>query len=67
MNIAPPYSEEDVRIAIEQGPITAAYQAASDQVIRELNQLRATEIASYLQYKQYAYMAISMLSPGKRF
>ena len=64
MNIAPPYSEEDVRIAIEQGPITAAYQAASDQVIRELNQLRATEIASYLQYKQHAYMAVSMLSPG---
>src|ERR671914_583178 len=64
MNIPPQYSEEDVRIAIEQGPITAAYQAASDQVIRELNQLRATEIASYLQYKQHAYMAVSMLSPG---
>jgi bacterioferritin len=64
MNIAPQYSEEDVRIAIEHGPITAAYQAASDQVIRELNQLRATEIASYLQYKQHAYMAVSMLSPG---
>jgi bacterioferritin len=64
MNISPLYSEEDVRIAIEQGPITAAYQAASDQVIRELNQLRATEIASYLQYKQHAYMAVSMLSPG---
>ena len=64
MNIAPQYSEEAVRIAMEQGPITAAYQAASDQVIRELNQLRATEIASYLQYKQHAYMAVSMLSPG---
>ena len=64
MNISPQYSEEDVRIVMEQGPITAAYQAASDQVIRELNQLRATEIASYLQYKQHAYMAVSMLSPG---
>ena len=64
MSIPPQYSEEDVRIAIEQGPITAAYKAAPDQVIRELNQLRATEIASYLQYKQHAYMAVSMLSPG---
>jgi bacterioferritin len=64
MNIPPQYSEEDVRIAIEQGPITEAYQAASDQIIRKLNQLRATEIASYLQYKQHAYMAVSMLSPG---
>ena len=64
MNIPPQYSEEDVRFAIEQGPITAAYKAAPDHVIRELNQLRATEIASYLQYKQHAYMAVSMLSPG---
>ncbi len=64
MSIPPQYSEEDVCIAIEQGPITEAYRAASDQVIRELNQLRATEIASYLQYKQHAYMAVSMLSPG---
>ena len=64
MNIPSQYSEEDVRIAMEQGPITEAYKAASDQVIRQLNQLRATEIASYLQYKQHAYMAVSMLSPG---
>ena len=64
MNIPSQSSEEDIRIAIEQGPITEAYKAASDQVIRELNQLRATEIASYLQYKQHAYMAVSMLSPG---
>jgi bacterioferritin len=63
MDIPPQYSE-DVRIAIEQGPITETYQAVPDQIIRELNQLRATEIASYLQYKQHAYMAVSMLSPG---
>ena len=36
MNIPPQYAE-DVQIAIEQGPITEAYQAASDQIIRELN------------------------------
>ena len=64
MNIPPQYSEEDIRIAIEHGSITEAYQAASDQIIHALNQLRATEIASYLQYKQHAYMAVSMLSPG---
>src|SRR5919106_497974 len=64
MSIPPQYSEEAVRSAIEQGPITEAYKAASDQVIRDLNQLRASEIASYLQYKQHAYMAVSMLSPG---
>src|SRR5687768_16076389 len=64
MNILPQYSEEDVRIAIEQGPITEAYQAASKQIIHALNQLRATEIASYLPYKQHAYIAVSMLSPG---
>jgi bacterioferritin len=29
-----------------------------------LNQLRATEISSFLQYKQHAFMAVSMLAPG---
>jgi len=49
---------------MERGPLTDAYQADVDWVIRELNRLRATEVASYLQYKQHAYMAVSMLSPG---
>lgn len=64
-----PYTEGawvqgDVQQAIERGPLTDAYQADANRVIQELNQLRATEIASYLQYKQHAYMAVSMLSPG---
>ena len=66
MNTPPQFSEEAVRIAMEQGPITDEYKAAPEHVIQELNQLRATEIASYLQYKQHAYMAVSMLSPGIR-
>lgn len=53
-----------IKQAIAQGPITAAYQADPQQVVHELNQLRATEITSFLQYKQHAYMAVSMLAPG---
>lgn len=56
--------EDLIRQAIEQGPITAEYQADPRQVVHELNQLRATEITSFLQYKQHAYMAVSLLSPG---
>src|SRR5262247_3052503 len=58
------YTDEDLCQAIAQGPITAEYQADSQEIIRELNKLRATEIASYLQYKHHAYMAVSLLSPG---
>lgn len=66
-----PYTEDaliqnEVNQAIERGPLTDAYQADVDWVIHELNRLRATEIASYLQYKQHGYMAVSMLSPGVR-
>jgi bacterioferritin len=53
-----------IQQAIEQGPITEAYQAEPRQVVQELNRLRATEITSFLQYKQHAYMAVSMLAPG---
>jgi bacterioferritin len=53
-----------IKQAIEQGPITEAYQADPQQIVHELNQLRATEITSFLQYKQHAYMAVSMLAPG---
>src|SRR5215475_8166772 len=58
------YTDEDLCQAIAQGPITAEYHADSQEIIRELNKLRATEIASYLQYKHHAYMAVSLLSPG---
>lgn len=58
------YSAEEVRQAIEQGAVTSEYRADLKQLIHELNQLRATEIASYLQYKQHTYMAVSLFAPG---
>ncbi len=50
--------------AIENGALTKEYQANAKQVIKELNELRSTELTSYLQYKQHAYMAVSLSSPG---
>ena len=44
--------------------VTEEYAADVQQVIRRLNELRSTEICSYLQYKQHAYMAVSLLAPG---
>ena len=58
------YSEEEVRHATEQGPITSEYQADPRAITQELNRLRATELASFLQYQQHAYMAVSLLAPG---
>src|SRR5688572_416677 len=60
------YTDEDIRQAIEQGAITEEYKADSKHLIEELNRLRATEITSFLQYKQHAFMAVSMLSPGMK-
>src|SRR5215468_1233573 len=58
------YTTEAVKQAITHGAITEAYQADPQQVIQELNRLRATEVTSYLQYKQHAYMAVSLFAPG---
>jgi bacterioferritin len=58
------YTPEDVRRAIEQGPITNEFKADPQHLVRTLNKLRSTEITSYLQYMQHAYMAVSLLSPG---
>src|SRR5262245_39045960 len=46
--------------------VTEEYRAEVQQVIRRLNELRSTEICSYLQYKQHAYMAVSLIGPGVR-
>jgi bacterioferritin len=46
--------------------VTEEYRADVEAVIRRLNQLRSTEICSYLQYKQHAYMAVSLVAPGVR-
>ena len=59
-----PYTAETIQQAIEQGPITESYHADVRHIIQQLNRLRATEITSFLQYKQHAYMAVSLLSPG---
>ena len=59
-----PYKDNELSQAIAQGPITSEYRADPQHVIQELNRLRATEFASYLQYKQHVYMAVSLLSPG---
>jgi len=57
-------TDEQIRDAIQEGPVTKQYLADPQSIIRSLNQLRSTEITSYLQYKQHSYMAVSLLSPG---
>jgi hypothetical protein len=58
------YTDDAIRQAIEQGPITEEYRADIPSLLQELNRLRATELASFLQYKQHAFMAVSLLAPG---
>jgi bacterioferritin len=58
------YTEEEAQEAVTQGAITNQYLADPRGVVSSLNRLRSTEITSYLQYKQHAYMAVSLLSPG---
>lgn len=50
--------------AIKEGAVTKQYLADPRSIANSLNRLRSTEITSYLQYKQHAYMAVSLLSPG---
>jgi bacterioferritin len=47
-----------------EGPITEEYHADPREVCEKLNLLRSTEIVTYLQYKQHAYMTVSMLGPS---
>jgi len=54
----------EIQQAIKLGPITRQYQADPKRIIQALNDLRSTEITSYLQYMQHQYMAVSLLSPG---
>lgn len=57
-------TDDEIRSAVEQGAVTKQYFAEPQNVVSSLNRLRSTEITSYLQYKQHAYMAVSLLSPG---
>ena len=58
------FSKNEIGEAIKEGAITKQYLADPLTIVSALNRLRSTEITSYLQYKQHAYMAVSLLSPG---
>src|SRR5262249_41560028 len=51
-------TDEQIRNAIEQGPVTKQYFAQPQNVVSSLNRLRSTEITSH------TCMAVSLLSPG---
>jgi bacterioferritin len=59
-------SKGTLKEAIEQGALTREYKADVQKLIKDLNELRSTEITSYLQYKQHAYMAVSLFSAGMK-
>ena len=46
------------------GAVTEAYEGDPKVMIDKLNDLRAMELASELQYRHHAYMAISLSMPG---
>jgi bacterioferritin len=46
------------------GVVTEEYRANVERLIQRLNELRSTEICSYLQYKQHSYMVVSLVGPG---
>ena len=56
----------EVQQAVRKGAITTEYRADAEKIIQALNNLRSTEIMSYLQYMQHQYMAVSLLSPGMK-
>lgn len=53
-----------IRKTVGRGAMTREYHGKVKGLIKELNDLRSTEITSFLQYKQHAYMAVSLFSPG---
>jgi bacterioferritin len=46
--------------------VTEEYRGDVKRVIQRLNELRSTELCSYLQYKQHAYLVVSLVGPGVR-
>ena len=46
------------------GSVTPAYEGDPKAMVDKLNTLRATELASELQYRHHAYMAVSLAMPG---
>jgi bacterioferritin len=55
---------EAIQETITEGPITKQCPADPFTIVRSLHRVRATEISSHLQYKQHAYMEVSLVSPG---
>jgi bacterioferritin len=47
---------------VENGPVTAAYGANKEVVLKLLNEALATEIVCILRYKQHYYVATSMFA-----
>lgn len=47
-------------------PVVKEYHADAQRIVQRLNELRSTELCSYLQYKQHAYMVVSLVGPGAR-
>lgn len=45
------------RVSMDQGPVTAAYKADRDTVVKLLNVALATEIVCVLRYKRHYFMA----------
>jgi bacterioferritin len=45
------------RSHIEEGPVTGAYRADREKILRLLNEALATEIVCVLRYKRHYYMA----------
>ena len=73
MSVAERVDHEEHSLADEQAcpgalpdVVTEEYRGDPQRVIKRLNELRSTEICSYLQYKQHAYMAVSLVGPGVR-
>jgi len=58
------FSEEEIGEAIKDGAVTKQYLADPRTIVSALSRLRSAEIISYLQYKQHAYIAVSLLSPS---
>jgi len=48
---------EQARVHMDQGPITSAYGADRDRVIKVLNEVLATEIVCVLRYMRHYYVA----------
>lgn len=47
-------------------PLAKEYRADAQRIIQRMNEMRSTEICSYLQYKQHAYMVVSLMGVGAR-